>query len=309
MCFWLVDCPTTNLHDTSQFRAAVSAEQSNIVHAIKSCTGIIFASLKLDPTLFSSQTDTWKRDNPDLLRLLKKNDEGEYIRLAPILFARPDAMVADEFLKNLVLVQVSTVVIWKMAHWLSFQIVRVEMYGKKILSGKTKGQKARWQRCNVQCVTEGLIAGAAIMVSALFYIDILLLMTLFQRHIFCWHTILSSRRLAQKRRSIIKRNTTFTLSAYSSVLHGPAASSTTSTRRCLTSPLQVSQQLQILLPLLLRPKLRKTISWMNLMLPLKLLQHSHPSQLPWQSSTSSPTTVLPYWSTKVNLHLQLRSCS
>ncbi|KAG1743671.1 uncharacterized protein EDB91DRAFT_1081052 [Suillus paluster] len=87
------------------------------------------------------------RDNPGLLRLLKKNGEGEYIWLAPILFARPDAMVADEFLKNPVLVQ----------------IVHVEMYGKKILSGKTKGQKARGQHCNVQCVTEGLITGATIM--------------------------------------------------------------------------------------------------------------------------------------------------
>jgi hypothetical protein len=34
-------CPTTNLRNTSQFRAAVSTEQSNIVHAIKSCAGII----------------------------------------------------------------------------------------------------------------------------------------------------------------------------------------------------------------------------------------------------------------------------
>jgi hypothetical protein len=107
----MVDCPTTNLRNTCQFRAAVSAEQSNIVHAIKSCAGIIFALLKLDPTLFSSQTDARKRDNPDLLHLLKKNGEGEYIWLAPILFAKPDAMVADEFLKNLVLVQVSTIVI------------------------------------------------------------------------------------------------------------------------------------------------------------------------------------------------------
>ncbi|KAG2753586.1 hypothetical protein P692DRAFT_20722457 [Suillus brevipes Sb2] len=150
----LYQCVSKDLHGSmekytafdSLFRAAVSAERSNIVHAIKSCAGIIFAPLKLDPTLFSSQTDARKRDNPDLLRLLKKNGEGEYIRLAPILFARPDAMVADEFLKNPVLVQ----------------IVRVEMYGKKILSGKTKGQKARGQRCNAQCVTEGLIAGAAI---------------------------------------------------------------------------------------------------------------------------------------------------
>ncbi|KAG2138226.1 hypothetical protein BD769DRAFT_1384751 [Suillus cothurnatus] len=129
------------------FHAAVSTERSNIVHAIKSCAGIIFASLKLNPTLFSSQTDAQNLDNPDLLCLLKKNGEGEYIWLAPILFAKPDAMVADKFLKNPVLVQ----------------IVCVEIYGKKILSRKTKGQKARGQHCNAQCVTEGLIVGAAVM--------------------------------------------------------------------------------------------------------------------------------------------------
>jgi len=78
------------------------------VHAIKSCAGIIFSTLKLDPMLFASQTDVRKRDNKDLLFLLKKNGEGEYIWLAPVLFARPDAMTADEFLKNPVLVKVST---------------------------------------------------------------------------------------------------------------------------------------------------------------------------------------------------------
>ncbi|KIK43162.1 hypothetical protein CY34DRAFT_82254 [Suillus luteus UH-Slu-Lm8-n1] len=151
----LYQCVSKDLHKSmekyssfdSLFRAAVSAERSNIVHAIKSCASLVFSSLKLDPTLFSSQTDARKRDDHDLLCLLKKNGEGEYIRLAPVLFARPDAMVADEFLKNPVLVK----------------IIQVEIYGKKILSGKTKGQKARGQRCNAQCVTEGLIAGAAVM--------------------------------------------------------------------------------------------------------------------------------------------------
>jgi hypothetical protein len=40
------------------------------------------------------------------------------------------------------------------------------MYGKKILSGKVKGQKARGQHCNAQCITEGLIVGTAVMVSS-----------------------------------------------------------------------------------------------------------------------------------------------
>lgn len=40
--------------------------------------------------------------------LLKRNGEGDYIRLAPVLFANPHAMSADDFLKSLVLVKVST---------------------------------------------------------------------------------------------------------------------------------------------------------------------------------------------------------
>ncbi|KAG1841945.1 hypothetical protein F4604DRAFT_1985303 [Suillus subluteus] len=151
----LYQCVPKDLHKSmekytpfdSLFCAAVSAERSNIVHAIKSCAGIIFSALKLDPSLFASQTDVRKRDNNGLLVLLKRNGKGEYIQLAPVLFARPDAMTADEFLKSSVLVK----------------IVCVEMYGKKILSGKIKGQKARGQCCNAQCVTEGLIAGATVM--------------------------------------------------------------------------------------------------------------------------------------------------
>ncbi|KAG2140570.1 hypothetical protein DEU56DRAFT_911640 [Suillus clintonianus] len=151
----LYQCMPKDLHKSmerytafdSLFHAAVSAERSNIIHAIKSCAGIIFSALELDPTLFVSQTDVRKRDNKTLLCLLKKNGEGEYIRLAPVLFVRPDAMTADVFLKNPVLVK----------------IVCVEIYGKKVLSGKIKGQKARGQRFNVQCVTEGLIVGAAVM--------------------------------------------------------------------------------------------------------------------------------------------------
>ncbi|KAG1819617.1 uncharacterized protein BJ212DRAFT_1478852 [Suillus subaureus] len=131
----------------SLFCTAVSTEHSNIIHTIKSCAGIIFSALKLNPSLFASQTDVRKWDNNNNLILLKRNGKEEYIQLAPVLFTRPDAMTADEFLKSSVLVK----------------IVHVEMYGKKILSGKIKGQKARGQHCNAQCVTEGLIVGTTVM--------------------------------------------------------------------------------------------------------------------------------------------------
>ncbi|KIK35234.1 hypothetical protein CY34DRAFT_17145 [Suillus luteus UH-Slu-Lm8-n1] len=100
----LYQCVPQDLHKSmekytafdSLFRAAVSAECSNIVHAIKSCADIIFSDLKLDPSLFASQTDVRKRDNQDLLALLKRNSNGEYIRLAPVLFTRPDLMYGND---------------------------------------------------------------------------------------------------------------------------------------------------------------------------------------------------------------------
>lgn len=48
------------------------------------------------------------------------------------------------------------------------------MFGKAVLSGKTKGHpKARGQRWATQCITEGMIAGAAILVCALSYSELL----------------------------------------------------------------------------------------------------------------------------------------
>ncbi|KAG2075556.1 hypothetical protein BDR04DRAFT_1149892 [Suillus decipiens] len=107
----LYQCVPKDLHKSmekytpfdSLFHTAVSAEHSNIVYAIKDCAGIIFSTLKLDPSLFASQTDIRQWNNKAL----------------------PDVMMADEFLKSPVLVK----------------IVHVEMYGKKILSDKIKGQK------------------------------------------------------------------------------------------------------------------------------------------------------------------------
>ncbi|KAG1811594.1 hypothetical protein EV424DRAFT_1542473 [Suillus variegatus] len=131
----------------SLFRAAVSSERSNILHSIKDCAGVIFSPFKLDPSVFADQPSK-KQDNKDLLMLLKRNGEGDYIRLAPVLFANPHAMSADDFLKSLVLVK----------------IIRVEVYGKAILGGKTRGHpKGRGLRMDALSVTEGMIAGAAIL--------------------------------------------------------------------------------------------------------------------------------------------------
>jgi len=62
--------------------------------------------LKLDATLFTDEP-TKKKENEQLLALLKKDGQGEYTRLAPVLFADPHTMVPDEFLKSPILVKVS----------------------------------------------------------------------------------------------------------------------------------------------------------------------------------------------------------
>ncbi|KAG1861809.1 hypothetical protein DFJ58DRAFT_725653 [Suillus subalutaceus] len=108
-----------------------------------------FSSLlrELDPSLFADKPSK-KEHNKDLLGLLKKNGEGNFIRLAPVLFAKPNAMAADEFLKSMVLIK----------------IVRIEVFGNAILGGKTRGHpKGRGLRMGAQSVSEGMIAGAAIL--------------------------------------------------------------------------------------------------------------------------------------------------
>ncbi|KAG0708023.1 hypothetical protein DFH29DRAFT_994647 [Suillus ampliporus] len=125
----------------SLFRAAVSSERSNILHSIKDCVGVIFSSFKLNPNLFADQPSK-KQDNKDLLVLLKRNGEGDYICLAPILFAKPNAMAADDFLKSPVLTK----------------IVHVEVFGKAILGGKTRGHpKGRGQCMSAQSISEVLL--------------------------------------------------------------------------------------------------------------------------------------------------------
>ncbi|KAG2030067.1 hypothetical protein BDR03DRAFT_1017568 [Suillus americanus] len=132
---------------SSLFHAAVNSERSNILHSIKDCMGVIFSSFKLDPSLFANKLSK-KEHNKDLLDLLKKNGKGNFILLAPVLFAKPNAMAADEFLKSMVLIK----------------IVCIEVFGKAILGGKTWGHpKGRGLRMGAQSVSEGMIAGAAIL--------------------------------------------------------------------------------------------------------------------------------------------------
>jgi hypothetical protein len=67
---------------------------------------LIFSGLKLDPTTFTDEPSK-KKENEQLLALIKKNGEGEYTRLAPILFKDPSVIMPDDFLMSPVLVKVS----------------------------------------------------------------------------------------------------------------------------------------------------------------------------------------------------------
>ncbi|KAG1830268.1 hypothetical protein DFJ58DRAFT_737036 [Suillus subalutaceus] len=151
----------------SVFRAAVSSKRSNILHSLKDCTGLIFSTLKLDPTVFTDEPAK-KKENAQLLTLLKKDVGAEkYTRLAPILFMDPSALVPDNFLKTPVMAKVRDVFSLLSSSTLiltpSLRSSESKSSGRLSLSGKTKGHpKARGQRWSTQCVTEGLIAGAAI---------------------------------------------------------------------------------------------------------------------------------------------------
>ena len=75
-----------------------------MLRAVKEASPLVFAALKVpDATIFTSSAR--KRDDPEMKRLSMK--EGTYHRLAPILFADPNQMTPDGFLKSPVLVNVS----------------------------------------------------------------------------------------------------------------------------------------------------------------------------------------------------------
>ncbi|KIJ11285.1 hypothetical protein PAXINDRAFT_15821 [Paxillus involutus ATCC 200175] len=134
----------------SLFQTTIGAERSNLLRSIKDSVGLLFAPLNLSPKLYSSQSHD-KASNVDLLHLLKKPEsvgvEGKYERVAPVLFTDPQVMSSNTFLTSEILLN----------------MVRLLLFGKSSLSEKKKGwPKARGERMGAQCVTEGLVAGVAI---------------------------------------------------------------------------------------------------------------------------------------------------
>ncbi|KAF8557151.1 hypothetical protein OG21DRAFT_1520707 [Imleria badia] len=78
--------------------------------SIKEVTGILFMLYKLDSSLVTGQHAS-KGTDPSFLLLIKQNGIGDYVCLAPILFANLDSMDADGFLKNPILIKVITLTV------------------------------------------------------------------------------------------------------------------------------------------------------------------------------------------------------
>ncbi|KIJ09893.1 hypothetical protein PAXINDRAFT_157791 [Paxillus involutus ATCC 200175] len=130
---------------SSVFTSALNQERSNMLRAIKEASTLVFAPLKIsDPTIFTFLAH--KRDDPEMKRLSMK--DGSHHRLSPILFANPDQILPEGFLRSPVLIN----------------IIRLLISGRTALTGKKArgGPKARGQIYSVHSVTEGLVAGAAI---------------------------------------------------------------------------------------------------------------------------------------------------
>ncbi|KIN93939.1 hypothetical protein M404DRAFT_35577 [Pisolithus tinctorius Marx 270] len=153
----------TDLHESmvtykqfgSMFVQAHGQERSNVLKVIKDCAGMLFTPYNISPDLFTGKP-TSKKDNKACLELLKKDGVGEYTHFAPILFADPKQMVTGGFLKSPILVKV----------------ICVLMFGKSILAENKCGQPpARGQKMGMLSVTEGLIAGACILVRFLLLHD------------------------------------------------------------------------------------------------------------------------------------------
>ncbi|KAI5988493.1 hypothetical protein F5J12DRAFT_915926 [Pisolithus orientalis] len=141
-----------DLHESMvTYKQFGSMERSNVLKAIKDCAGMLFTPYNISLDLFTGKP-ACKKDNKACLALLKKDGVGEYTCFAPILFADPKQMITGGFLKIPILVKV----------------ICVLMFGKLILTENKCGQPpARGQKMGVLSITEGLIAGACILVQFL----------------------------------------------------------------------------------------------------------------------------------------------
>ncbi|KIN96116.1 hypothetical protein M404DRAFT_164126 [Pisolithus tinctorius Marx 270] len=126
----------------SVFIQAHGQERSNVLKVIKDCSGMLFAPYNISPDLFTGKP-ACKKDNKACLVLLKKDGVREYTCFAPILFADPKQMVTGGLLKSPVLVKVS------------------------MHENKHGWPPARGQKMGMLSITEGLIAGACILVQFL----------------------------------------------------------------------------------------------------------------------------------------------
>ncbi|KIK81388.1 hypothetical protein PAXRUDRAFT_27888 [Paxillus rubicundulus Ve08.2h10] len=97
-------CKQMTIH--SQFKSV-----SNALKVFKDSVAILFVPLKLDPMVFAGPKAQVEK-HEDFLVLLRKADKDEYTPLTPILFPDPHAMVSRDLFNNLVLVNITHIMMY-----------------------------------------------------------------------------------------------------------------------------------------------------------------------------------------------------
>ncbi|KAL4062638.1 hypothetical protein V8B97DRAFT_2026721 [Scleroderma yunnanense] len=127
----------------SLFHKTLNTKHSNLVKAIKENAALLFMPLGLNSTSKATNNELLLLKQPENL-----SPDGKYKCLALILLTDPKNMSPNTLLKSRILLN--------MAYLL--------MFGKSLLSDKKRGQpRAIGELMGANCVTEGMIAGLAIM--------------------------------------------------------------------------------------------------------------------------------------------------
>ncbi|KAI6000176.1 hypothetical protein F5J12DRAFT_894930 [Pisolithus orientalis] len=118
-------CATTYGNSGHVFSNAVGAERPNILKSVKDNVQQLFAHLELSANLFANENSRAPCGSNKTVRVLLKmhpgNVDAHYTPLSPILFPKPDALVARDLFKTPLLVS---------------KIIWVMVFGKGVLTGK-----------------------------------------------------------------------------------------------------------------------------------------------------------------------------
>ncbi|KAI6144107.1 hypothetical protein BKA82DRAFT_32605 [Pisolithus tinctorius] len=132
------------------FSNAVMAERPNILKPIKDNAQQFFMHLGLSANLFAAENSRILQGSSEDVKVLLKMHPGSvgtcYTPLSPILFPKPDALVARDLFKSQLLVN----------------IIHVMVFGKGVLTGKQRGgPQGQGQKLGISGASAGLISVTA----------------------------------------------------------------------------------------------------------------------------------------------------